>query len=66
MCLLLPPFHKMLYLSCHSVVSVQFDQKNQVMKFSVYKYNKGKDRFKKRYEISFPNSSSFVCMVLNM
>lgn len=56
----------MLYLSCHSVVNVQFDKKNHVVKFSVYKYNKGKDRFKKRYEFSFPDSSSFLCMVLNL
>lgn len=50
----------MLFLSSHSVVRVVFEQTKGIVKITAYRYNKGKGKFKKRYELTHPNS----CMVV--
>ena len=49
----------MLFFSSHSVVRIVFDDKKRIVKFSTYRYNKGKSKFKKRYELTYPNTGIF-------
>ena len=51
---------KMLFLSTHSVVRITFEDKKKVVKFLIYRYNKGKGKFKKRYELTYPNTGTFL------
>ena len=50
----------MLFFSSHSVIRITFDYKKSTVKFSTYRYNKGKSKFKKRYELTYPNTGTFV------
>ena len=44
---------RMLFHVSQSVIEVALSSKEPQITFSLFKYNKGKDRFKKRYELAY-------------
>ena len=45
----------MLHQLCHLVLDVAFNSAKGTVQFRAFQYNKGKNRFKKRYEMEMEN-----------
>lgn len=52
----------MLYRLCHLVIDVAFNSTKGTVQFRAFQYNKGKTRFKKRYEMEMENTSAYFLL----